>query len=445
MPDRLIDPGPGASPHAPDTLATRLPGHSVCPSTPKPDAFIARQPILDRTRRVIGYELLFRASDEATGFSGSPEVASARVIADSLGSFGLDVMTHGRLAFINLTRSVLLDRVTTLLPPAGVVLELLEQIEADAEVLEACRDLKEQGYVLALDDFVPSAANRELIPLADYVKVDIAAVADLPEWVREVRGHSGGGRPAALIAERIETAEDYQRAADAGLTHFQGFFLGRPATQSTKRIPEARLGYVGLLQSINDPDLTLPKLEQLIKPDAALCLRVLKTVNSAAFGLRTEVGSIRDALVLLGLDPIRRWVSLWAMASLTKGAHPELLLNAIVRARTCELLWQRGGAMLPSGKGFLLGMCSILDAVFDAPMENVVAQLPLDDTLRAALLGDDNTARRLLDAVLAYERGDWTAWQGLAVRAGLPAQMFAGASSDAMTWAHDACTHGGLT
>ena len=410
--------------------------------TSGPDAFIARQPILDAASRVIGYELLFRASDAADCFSGSPEVASARVIADALGSFGLDVMTHGRLAFINLTRNVLLDQVTTLLPPTGVVLELLEDIEADAEVLACCRDLKQRGYALALDDFLPNPANRELIPLADYVKVDLEAVPDLPAWVREIHGaHSTSGAPA-LIVERVETAEDYRRAAEAGMTHFQGFFLGRPATQRTKRIPEARLGYLRLLQAINDPRLTLLQLEELIKPDAALCLRVLKTVNSAAFGLRTEVASIREALVLLGLDPIRRWVSLWAMASLADGSHPELLLNAIIRARTCELLWQNGGSMMPSGKGFLLGMCSLLDAIFDAPMESVVTQMPLDDTLRAALLGNDNSARRLLDAVLAYERGDWTTWQGQAARAGVPARMFASAASDAMAWAHEAYASG---
>jgi hypothetical protein len=176
MPNRLIHPGPGAWPHAPDTPAAAQGGQPVCASTSGCDAFIARQPILDRAQRVIGYELLFRASDMADRFSGSPEVASARVIADALGSFGLDVMTHGRLAFINLTRSMLLDSVTRLLPPKGVVLELLEQIDADDEVLACCRDLKEKGYTLALDDFLPSAANRELIPLVDYVKVDLAAV-----------------------------------------------------------------------------------------------------------------------------------------------------------------------------------------------------------------------------------------------------------------------------
>jgi EAL and modified HD-GYP domain-containing signal transduction protein len=149
--------------------------------------------------------------------------------------------------------------------------------------------------------------------------------------------------------------------------------------------------------------------------------------------------------VLLGLDPIRRWVSLWAMASLAAGAHSELLLNAIVRAKTCELLWDEGRATASRGEGFLLGMCSTLDAIFDAPMDVVVGQLPLGETLRTALLGEDNSARRLLDAVIARERGDWERWQALAEQAGLTFESFAMASREAMVWANDAFSHGGLT
>jgi EAL and modified HD-GYP domain-containing signal transduction protein len=251
------------------------------------------------------------------------------------------------------------------------------------------------------------------------------------------------GAPPSFVGERIETPGDYQRAAEAGLTHFQGFFLGRPATQRTRRIPDAQLGYLRLLRALRDPDLTLLQIEELIKPDAALCFRVLRTVNSAGFGLRAEVGSIRDALVLLGRDPVKRWVSLWAMVSLTDGSHSELLLNAIVRARLCELLWSANGSA-DSGEGFLLGMCSMLDAIFDAPMELVVGQLPLDETLRSALLGDDNHARRLLDAVIAYEHGDWKNWHSLSEHAGVPAATFAKASADALRWANEAFAHGAL-
>jgi len=405
--------------------------------------FIARQPILDSARRVMGYELLFRASDTAEQFSGSPEQASAKVMAEAIGSFGLDVLTHGRLAFINLTRNLLIEGAATVLPPKGVVLELLENIEADPEVIDACRRLKQLGYALALDDFLPSPANMALVPWADYVKLDLPSVPDIPAWVRQINA-ARPGPPVGLVAERVETMADYARARDAGMTHFQGYFFGKPATQRTRKIPEAQLGYVRLMGALRDPELTLRQIEELIKPDAALCFRVLRTVNSAGFGLRAEVASIREALILLGRDPVKRWVSLWAMVSLTGASHSELMLNSLIRARLCELLGESTGDEARGEEGFLLGMCSLLDAIFDAPMDAIVSQLPLDASLRAALLGDDNPQRRLLESVVAYERGDWETWQPLAVSAGLSLPAFAKASADALRWANEACAHGAL-
>jgi EAL and modified HD-GYP domain-containing signal transduction protein len=290
---------------------------------------------------------------------------------------------------------------------------------------------------------MPGSANVGLVPIVDYVKMDLPSVPDIPAWIRQVNTERSGS-PAALVAERVETMADYTRARDAGMTHFQGFFFGKPATQRTRRIPEAQLGYLRLMRAMRNPDLTVLQIEELIKPDAALCFRLLRTVNSAAFGLRTEVGSIREALILLGRDPVKRWVSLWAMVALSSGSHSELMLSSLVRARMCELLGQTTGDPARGEEGYLLGMCSLLDAIFDAPMDAIVAQLPLDASLRAALLGDDNPHRRMLEAVIAYERGDWQAWQPLAESAGLSLKSFATAAADALRWSNEACAHGAL-
>jgi EAL and modified HD-GYP domain-containing signal transduction protein len=421
--------------------------HILSPSAARPapaqEVFIARQPILDAAQRVIGYELLFRASEITEAFSGNAEQATARVITDALCSFGLDVITHGRLAFINLTRQMLVDGIPTVLPPGRVVLELLEDIEADPQVLECCRTLKQLGYKIALDDFVPRPSNIGLLPFADFIKMDFRATADVPGWIRAVTtGRSGP--PLSLVAERIETPAEYRTAMSAGMTHFQGFFFGRPATQRAHKIPEARLGYVRLMRAIRDPELTVLQLETLIKPDPALCFRVLRTVNSAAFGLRTEVESLQQALVMLGRDAVCRWVSVWAMSSLAGNSHSELLLTSIVRARLCELLAAGIGDETKASEGFLLGMCSVLDAILEAPMDAIVTQLPLDESVRAALLGDDNPARRLLDCVVAYERGDWQTWQALAARAGVDPPAFAPAAADALRWASDAYDGGAV-
>jgi c-di-GMP-related signal transduction protein len=420
---------PSSTPHAAGSPAAGF--------APGEEVFIARQPILDSAQRVIGYELLFRASGAADTFSGNTEEATARVITDALCSFGLDAITHGRLAFINLTRQMLLDGIPTVLPPHRVVLELLEGIDADPQVMDSCRALKQGGYTIALDDFVPSPANIGLVPFADFVKMDYHATADVPGWVRAVTTGRSGPR-LSLVAEKIETPAEYRSAMSAGMTHFQGFFFGRPATQHAHKIPEARLGYLRLMRAIRDPELTVLQLEALIKPDPALCFRVLRTVNSAAFGLRTEVESLQQALVLLGRDAVCRWVSIWAMTSLAGNSHPELLLTSILRARLCELLAAGIGNETNASEGFLLGMCSVLDAILEAPMDAVVTQLPLDESVRAALLGDDNPGRRLLDCVVAYERGDWPAWLALAARAGVDPPAFAPAAADALRWANDA-------
>jgi len=404
------------------------------------DVFIARQPILDSATRVIGYELLFRGAASDPVFCGDGDQATARVITDVMSTFDLDVLTHGRLAFINVTRSMLVGGIPPTLPADRVVLEILEDIEADAEVLDACRTLKQAGYRLALDDFAPASGNLALLPYADFVKA--GAIPDDPSWMRAVQQE---GRSPSTLAERIETQDDFARAKREGFTHFQGFFFGRPLTQRGTAIADNQLDYLRLMNALGDPTLTNHQLEALIKPHASLCYRAMRTVNSAAFGLRSEIESIGEALLLIGREPVQRWVSIWALAAMAHRSHSELLVMSTLRARFCEQLAARStaaGETLHGAGGFLLGLCSMLDAVFAQPMEEIVRHLPLGASLSDALLGADNNWRRLLDCVLAYERGDWSAARELALRAGLCSGDLAPAHADAVRWANDTCRPG---
>jgi c-di-GMP-related signal transduction protein len=402
-------------------------------SPPGPQVFVARQPILDRARRVFAYELLFRPSVLAEHSGAADEYASARVITDAVLAFGLDTLTHGRPAFINITRRLLLDGLPAALPPKRVVVELLEDIEADEEVLAACRKLRSAGYSIALDDFVLNERTAALIPLADFIKVDFLA-APTPEARERIAATRERGSPA-LLAEKIETAEQFEEGVREGFTYFQGFFFGRPITQGARDIPGDRLGHFRLLRALNDPELTVVQLENLIKHDVALCYRVLRTVNSAGFAQRGSVDSIRQALVLLGIDTVRHWASLWVLAGLSEGAHPELIVMCTVRARCCELLARRSGD--GSSDGFLLGMCSLLDVILDRPMEAVVEQLPLSGATAAALRGEDNANRRILDCAIAYERGQWDRCLYLAGRAGLDPAGLPVAHQEALKWVQD--------
>jgi EAL and modified HD-GYP domain-containing signal transduction protein len=398
--------------------------------------FVARQPILDRAQRVFGYELLFRSSVQAeTSAGAASEQASARVITDAVLSFGLDALTQGRPAFINVTRSLLLDGMPAALPPHRVVLELLEGIEADEDVLAACRELRQAGYAIALDDFVLNDRTAGLVPLADYIKVDCLAQPD-PAARREILALKRGGRPA-LVAEKIETVHEFERAMQEGFEYFQGFFFGRPVTSGARQIPGDQIGHLRLLHALQNRDLTIDSLEHLIKHDTSLCYRVLRTVNSAGYAQHRTVQSIRQALVLLGVDTVRRWTSLWVLAGLSHGAQQELVVMSTVRARYCELLAGSTGGDEAASLGFLLGMCSMLDAILERPIECVLAELSLPDPAAAALRGEDNGCRRLLDCAVAYERGEWDRSLHLARRAGLDPPTLPIAHKDALRWAAD--------
>ncbi len=387
---------------------------------------------------MVAYELLFRPSSDAEASGTNSEQASARVVTNAVMAFGFETLTKGKAVFINLPRGMLLEGLAGLdniLPPSRVVLELLEDLEADDDVVAACRILKSAGYALALDDFELNARTAGLVPLADYVKIDLLA-GDWSGTRSRFAAMCPAGGPA-LLAEKVETLDQFEAALSEGFDYFQGFFFDRPATCSARGIPGHRLGYLRLLHALQDPALDVPKLERLIEHDASLCYRVLRTVNTARFGQSNAVTSIRQAIVLMGIGTLRRWVSLWLLAGLGEEAHPELLVMSTVRARCCELL---AGQVRDAGtvaEGFLLGMCSLLDAILDQPMSTVAEQLPLSSAARAALLGRDNPGRRILECAIAQERGDWSGSEALAGRVGLAQSALAVAHQSALRWSAD--------
>jgi EAL and modified HD-GYP domain-containing signal transduction protein len=404
---------------------------------PRNSVYVARQPILDQAGKVFGYELLYRGAVHDTACTAEGDLAAARVLSDSLLALGLDTLTGGLQAFVNLTRPLLLNGAGTLLPKATTVLELREDIEVDAEVVEACARLHREGYSLALDDFDPQSKAAELIPYVKFVKVDVLA---MPASTLAAIGGRLGPKGVRLVAEKVESFEVAKEARTWGYSLFQGYFFCRPKTIGTAALPSNRLAYLSLLAGLNERDLTVTELEDLVKHDVSLCYRVLRCINSAAYALRHEIRSIRQALLFLGLDQIRKWASVWALAGLNS-ATPETVTVSLVRARTCELI---GGAMMKdstSSEYFLLGLCSLLDAMLNKPMADALADLPLSPTLRDALLGQPNRARTVLDIVLSYERGEWDEAMSAAEIAGIGAAVIPAAYGDALRWARELSRH----
>ena len=399
----------------------------------KPMVHIARQAILDARGHVVGYELLYRGSVRDTACTVEGDLAGASVFTGAVLDLRLDALTDGRTAFINVTRSMLLNGVATLLRPSLALFELREDITIDHEVIEACRALSESGYRLALDDFVPGSPAEVLLPFVSHVKVDTLTMPR-DTVVQLVRRVSPSG--ITVVAEKVETREVFEWARDAGCGLFQGYYFRRPEMRSGGTMPAGHAAHLRLMAALNQPSLTTERLEQLIKQDAALSLRVLQCINSAAFPLRREVRSIGEAVVLLGVAPIRKWASVWCMTKLNAGATSELATIALLRARACELLADEVNDV-DSGELFLVGLCSMLDAILGRPMAEALAELPLSDEARAALLGRQNALRSVLETVMAYEDGGWNeAISGGEIIGAREAELQQ-AYTSALSWAHE--------
>ncbi|NOT26441.1 MAG: HDOD domain-containing protein [Acidobacteria bacterium] len=415
-----------ATSHLPDRMSTTpLPEGT-------PQVCVARQPIMDLKNQVFGYELLYRAAFGDTSWAGGPgDQASARVLNDALLSLGLETLTSGKFAFLNVSHQVLLQDVVTVLPPEGIVVELLENIPATPEVEDACRSLQKRGYAIALDDFTPGCPAEALLPYAKYVKIDLLSTP--PDQFAPLASRLLKSK-LRLLAEKVETAEALKIASQAGCTLFQGYYFCKPTTYARGTMAPRKLAYLRLLAALNRPNVTVGSLEEIIKQDASFSYRVLRSANSAAFGLRQTVRSIHEALILIGQDRVRKWASIWAMAGMSDGVTPELVNITILRARCCELLGQSSTLTQEGSDHFLLGLCSLLDVILGKPMNLALEDLPLSTETRAALLGGDNPERHILDAVTAYERGAFEAAANAAAHGGVDADMLPDAYASALKW-----------
>lgn len=368
------------------------------------DLFLARQPIFDRNRDVIAYELLFRSNSGGPVPDSQYEKAALDVIRDIFFVFGLEHLTGGKKAFINLSRRALVEEQVTIFPPGDIVVEILENIEPDDEVIAACSKLKQAGYALALDDFVYRPEMDPLIRLADYIKVDFKQTTggQRGEVVRRF-----GGDNIKLLAEKVETHEEFHEALAYGYLFFQGYFICEPELVSRKDIPGFKVNYLRFMREVNQPEINLDKLEQIIKQDLSLSYKLLRYLNSAWFGWRAEVKSIKAALVKLGEKPTRKWASMVAYANLGEDKPSAVLLTSLIRARFCELMGPEADLKGRDLDLFLIGMFSLIDTLVDRPRDEVLDELKVSQDIKDALGMNDTPLSRIYRLVLAYERGHW--------------------------------------
>jgi len=390
---------------------------------------IARQPILDTKARVFGYQLLYECGPASLD---PVDAAAARTLSEAVLSIGVDALSSGRHLFIGLTRALLLGGAGSLLPPSTIVV-LDEQVNVDDEVLDACAELRRLGYSIAITQCGPTVTTPALLPLAQYARVDLARTRAV-DWKAVARLLTGRGiKP---IAEHVENADAAVAAIDAGFPLLQGYYFCRPTTFLAAQVPARRLAYIKLLSALNREDVSMDEIEELVSHDLSLSVRVLRAVNSAAFGIRHEITSLRHALVLLGLAQVRKWASVWAMAGLSEGDSAGIVGMSLVRARCCEYL----GEVMPDREKsgyFLLGLCSLLDVILRRPMRIAIEDLPLPDLIRGALLGEENVARTVLETIVHYERGEWDAAYARADQLNVHFDLLPDIYADAIRWARD--------
>jgi c-di-GMP-related signal transduction protein len=397
---------------------------------PKPGTrFVARQPILTRDEKVFGYELLFRDGVEDFFQSPDPDAASRSTLNTSM-LLGLDVLCDGHRAFINCTREILLKDYITLLPSEQTVVEVLETVPADDLVVAACRRLKEAGYVIALDDFAMNDPREVLTDLADIIKVDLRSTSaeDAAAMVKRY-----GPWRCRMLAEKVETREEFIAAKKAGFLYFQGYFFRKPEILTAHEIPANQLNYLRMLKAVSQRELDVREIENLVKSEAALCYRLLRYLNSAAFGFAAEIRSVKHALAILGEREVRRWIRLVATLGAGQGKTTDLVLAALVRARFCELL----SPIIPHGDSdlFLLGLLSLMDTMLEIPMRQVLENVPIDQESKGTLLGEANRLWPFYQLMLAQEAGEWNGVSELTAQLHLSESEVASFYLQAMEWA----------
>lgn len=424
-----------ASPLPDSPIAPHAPSQSE-PSDAGSEIFVARQPILNAAQGLYAYELLYRSGRKNVYDGVSGALATTDVILNSLLHIGMERLVGRNPAFVNFDRELLLGEMVELLP-TNIVMEVLETVAPDKDVVARCRDLRKRGFKIALDDVTDLEAVGELITVADFVKVDFRAAGRREQ---EIVARKAAQRSIVLLAEKVETSEEFETALELGYKLAQGFFFAKPKIIPGSNLPPNKLVFLRLLREVNSPEPNIIRIEETLKHEPALVYKLLRYVNSAAFGWKQPIGSIKHALALLGTEQIHKWIGLLALSALTERTPAPLAPAAIVRARFCELIAIAAGLQSRGPELFLLGMLSLFDAILRRPMEEIIEQVELNEDVRCALLNPGSTAGKIADLyslVTAYEAGSWEFVDECALRLGLSRIALATAYTDSVRWAED--------
>lgn len=370
------------------------------------NVFVARQPIFDLRENVFAYELLFRDNMNNYYSYSDGDSATTKLISNSFLLFGIDQLTSGKLAFINFTAKTIKEGLPAALPKDQIFIELLEDIELDREMIDACKRLKELGYKLVLDDFIFKPDYENYIELASIIKIDYQKTTS-NERQQLIKMVSAQWPKVKFLAEKIETKAEFNEAVKLGFKLFQGYYFCKPIMVSVKDIPYNKINLFKLTNQILNEHFCFEQIENIIKNDVSLTFKLLKYINSSFFGFKSKIVSIKHALALLGTNELKKWMLLMSLQAVGEDKPEELLTNSLLRARFGESIAKKTELQEDSSNIFFLGLFSFLDVFLGKPMNEILIDLPVTLQVKEALDGKQNSYRHILNLIIAYEKADW--------------------------------------
>lgn len=370
-------------------------------------AYIARQPIYDANKTLYGYELLFRDGETNSFPNIDGDEATSRLITEHHLLVGVETITAGTLAFINFSAETLIHHFPTSIQASSTVIEVLETVPISDELLLACKGLHEQGYQLALDDHDFDPKWDVFLPYTTYIKVDIQQfnMLQISKYIQRIQPYA-----ITLLAERVETAEQFEQLKLLGFSLFQGYLFAKPEMLKHKQLNSNQLTLVELIAEAAATELDFDKLNALVERDLALSYKLLRFINNSAFAKQQPIESLKLAMTYMGETELRKFLALFALSNLTDGKKDVLLMQSLVRAKCCEQLSLTNNPPL----AFMTGLFSMVDSLLSMPMQQVLKQLPLPPSITEALLHDRGPLGRYLKMIIAYEETDWSLVDNLA-------------------------------
>lgn len=401
------------------------------------NVYLGRQPIFDRAGNIYGYELLYRNSEKNSFPNINPEQATISLLINAFITIGLDKIAGGRYSFVNFTEKLLLDESLNI-HPEQIVIEILEDVNTTPEMIMRLRQLKKEGFKIALDDFVLTAQSQtypELFELVHFIKVDF--LNSTPENQKAILNLVNDYPNITLVAEKIETENDYNQAKKLGYSLFQGYFFARPEIIHSKDIPPNYTLHFHVFSMLNKKEPDFDKVAEYISRDISLSYKMLRYINSFAFDIPAKITSIKQALVLMGTNEARKWIQIILIHDMGRGdgngrirAVVELSLT---RAKLCELVAKHKGKQ-DADKYFLMALFSLIDVILKRRKEEIVPLLSLSEDIMNTLMDRETDMMPYLQLVKAIESLDLEKIKTYTSKINIEKKVIANFTHEAFAW-----------